>query len=113
MLGVVVTIAAEASRRMSVTEFRDSILIPPSHPALAGHFPGNPIVPGVVLLDRVAAALEHWRGQRVAGLPQVKFLRPLMPGAAAELVLNDAGKSIRFSIVHNGATLASGTIEVA
>jgi 3-hydroxymyristoyl/3-hydroxydecanoyl-(acyl carrier protein) dehydratase len=98
---------------MSATEFRESILIPPSHPALAGHFPGNPVVPGLVLLDHVAAALERWRGQRVAGLPHVKFLRPLAPGEAADLVLSDDGKSIRFSIVHNGATLASGVIEAA
>jgi len=35
-----------------------TLRIDPAHPALAGHFPGNPIVPGVVVLERVAAALR-------------------------------------------------------
>lgn len=96
---------------MSAHEFRDTFSIPASHPALPGHFPGRPVVPGVVLLDRVAAALERWRGLRVAGLPQVKFLRPLLPDQEAELLLEDDGKSIRFRIVHAQATIASGSIE--
>jgi 3-hydroxymyristoyl/3-hydroxydecanoyl-(acyl carrier protein) dehydratase len=98
---------------MSAGEFRETFSIAPTHPALPGHFPGRPVVPGVVLLDRVAAALERWRGARVAGLPQVKFLRPLLPGQSAELVLEGDGKSIRFRIVHAQATIASGSIEPA
>jgi 3-hydroxymyristoyl/3-hydroxydecanoyl-(acyl carrier protein) dehydratase len=70
-------------------------------------------VPGVVLLDRVAAALERWRGARIAGLPQVKFLRPLLPEQEVELLLDDDGKSIRFRILHAQTTIASGSIEIA
>jgi 3-hydroxymyristoyl/3-hydroxydecanoyl-(acyl carrier protein) dehydratase len=96
---------------MSAAEFREPLLISASHPALPGHFAGNPVVPGVVLLDRVAVAVERWRGQRIVGLPQVKFMRALRPGEAAELVLSDDGKSIRFSILHNDAAIANGVIE--
>jgi 3-hydroxymyristoyl/3-hydroxydecanoyl-(acyl carrier protein) dehydratase len=42
--------------------FRTALRIEAAHPALAGHFPGNPVVPGVVLLERVAAAWRGWRG---------------------------------------------------
>ena len=98
---------------MNPAEYREPIRIPAAHPALPGHFPGNPVVPGVVLLDHVAAALARWRGTRVTGLPQVKFLRPLGPGQEGELVLTDAGASIHFAIVHNGETLASGSVEEA
>ena len=96
---------------MSSTYYRETLRISADHPALPGHFPGRPVVPGVVLLDRIAAALERWRGLRIAGLPQVKFLRPLLPGQSAELVVGDDGKSIRFSITRDGVTLAAGVIE--
>ncbi len=93
--------------------FASGLSIPASHAALPGHFPGRPVVPGVLLLDRVAAAFERWRGARIAGLPQVKFLRPLLPDQEAELLLEDDGKSIRFRIVHAQATIASGSVELA
>jgi 3-hydroxyacyl-[acyl-carrier-protein] dehydratase len=97
---------------MSAAEFRETFSIAASHGALPGHFPGRPVVPGVVLLDRVAAALERWRGARIAGLPQVKFLRPLLPDQEAELTLEDDGKSIRFRIVHAQVAIANGSIEL-
>ena len=98
---------------MSAAEFHETFSIAASHGALPGHFPGRPVVPGVVLLDRVAAAVERWRGARIAGLPQVKFLRPLLPDQEVELLLEDDGKSIRFRIVHAQAAIASGSIELA
>ena len=33
-------------------------VVAPDHPSLPGHFPGRPLVPGVVLLDRVLEAIE-------------------------------------------------------
>lgn len=56
--------------------------ISPQHASLAGHFPGNPVVPGVVLLDEVAHALvQHVGvGVRITGMPMSKFLSPLLPG---------------------------------
>ncbi|HEY8010298.1 MAG TPA: hydroxymyristoyl-ACP dehydratase [Rudaea sp.] len=83
------------------------------HPALPGHFPGRPVVPGVVLLDRVTAALERWRGQRIATLPQVKFLAPLLPEEEAELRLDDDGKSVHFSILRGGMLIANGIVTLA
>jgi len=84
-----------------------------AHPALPGHFPGNPVVPGVVLLQRVAAAIERAWGQRVCGLLQVKFLRPLLPEQEAELSIVQDGTSIRFSIVHGQVRIANGSVEAA
>ena len=51
------------------------------HPALPGHFPGTPVVPGVVLLDQATSLiLDAHPGHRLTGMPQVKFLRPVRPG---------------------------------
>jgi 3-hydroxyacyl-[acyl-carrier-protein] dehydratase len=82
------------------------------HPALPGHFPGNPIVPGVVLLDRVAAAVERIWAQRVCALAQVKFQRPLRPGQMVELSIERAGTGARFRFVDGTDVIASGTIEL-
>lgn len=50
------------------------------HPSLAGHFPGEPIVPGVVILDEVADALGKWRKHcQLLGIRTVKFVLPLKP----------------------------------
>ena len=52
-------------------------VIDPSHPGLPGHFPGAPVVPGVVVLEQALAAIEVVRGPLGAvRLPQVKFLQP-------------------------------------
>ena len=86
--------------------------IPHDDPCLAGHFPGRPLVPGVVLLERVLAAIEA--GGAIAGplrLPQVKFLRPLAPGRDAEVVLEGAAPRWRFEVRQDdGTVLARGEV---
>ena len=66
---------------MSRHEFEFSVAA--GHPSLAGHFPGNPVVPGVLLLDRVIGALHQSTGLSVTGLKQVKFVSTLLPGEIA------------------------------
>jgi 3-hydroxymyristoyl/3-hydroxydecanoyl-(acyl carrier protein) dehydratase len=93
--------------------FQAALRVDPSHPALTGHFPGNPIVPGVVLLERVAAALRAWRGERVEKL-DAKFVQPLLPGEDAMIELRaDAGR-ILFAVRRvDGVPLARGTLHAA
>ncbi|HXZ02369.1 MAG TPA: hypothetical protein VEI03_20405 [Stellaceae bacterium] len=50
------------------------------HPAAEGHFPGNPIIPGAVLLDEVLHAIAGEGGGRPAVIRAVKFLEPVRPG---------------------------------
>ena len=97
---------------MSDISYTTSFSIPEDHPALPGHFPGHPVVPGVVVLDRVAAALAHWRGARLVGLPQAKFLHPLLPGQRADLYLEDGVSAIRFRVLHEGKMIATGQAEI-
>ena len=90
-------------------------VVPQEHPALPGHFPGNPVVPGVLLLDQVMSLLEATHGPLPKlRLPQVKFLQPLLPGqqARVEVMLRAPG-SWRFRIVRDETVLASGDIATA
>lgn len=86
--------------------------IPHDHPCLPGHFPGRPLVPGVVVLERVLAAIEAGHGPSgPLRLPQVKFLRPLLPGQAADIDLEQvAGGRWRFRVSHAGEMVATGEV---
>lgn len=87
-----------------------TLRIDADHPSLAGHFPGNPVVPGVVLLDAVAHVLEDALGVAPRGLPSVKFLAPLLPGEAARIVLAPDGGRVRFRIERDGVAIAQGDV---
>ncbi len=91
--------------------YRVPVRIDPSHPSLPGHFPGYPLVPGVVLLEEVANALHAWRGQRMARIAEAKFVAPLLPGEQAEISLAESGTRVRFEIRRGDVLLARGQVE--
>jgi 3-hydroxyacyl-[acyl-carrier-protein] dehydratase len=81
------------------------------HPSLSGHFPGHPVVPGVVVLERVIDAIETRHGPLGAlRLPQVKFMQPLLPGETARVVLEGEPPRWRFQVLRDGVLLASGEV---
>lgn len=96
-----------------------ALCIPRSHPALPGHFPGRPVVPGVVLLEHALAGAEKWlqRPLQVQALKQAKFLAPLLPQQQAVLELALTQDELRFTVKRDDALIAQGafklTIEAA
>jgi 3-hydroxymyristoyl/3-hydroxydecanoyl-(acyl carrier protein) dehydratase len=59
------------------------IRFPVDHPTAAGHFPGNPIIPGAVLLDEVLQAVAGQGGDIAQfTVRAAKFLEPVRPGTA-------------------------------
>jgi 3-hydroxyacyl-[acyl-carrier-protein] dehydratase len=88
-------------------------VIDPGHPCLAGHFPGRPLVPGVVVLDRVADAIERAHGPLPPlRLPRIKFLQPLLPGERARVELEPVAGALpprwRFRVLRGETAIASG-----
>lgn len=93
---------------------RATLRVPGTHPALPGHFPGRPIVPGVVLLQCVLEEAERWLGHAVSvrALPQAKFSAPLLPEQDAELELRLTADELRFSITRDAQVLTQGLFTV-
>ena len=88
-----------------------SFIIPADHPSLPGHFPGRPIVPGVLLLDRVLDAIEATHGPLgPLRLPQVKFAQPLLPGEQADIAITGEAPRWRFRVLRGDTLLASGEV---
>ena len=97
--------------------FETCRVIPADHPSLAGHFPGAPIVPGVVVLDEVAAALTEWRqDSHITGIPSVKFIAPIKPGQSFIIGFdstNNAENQIDFCCRLDGRMVVEGRLEIS
>ena len=69
-----------------------SFTIKSTHPSLKGHFPSNPIVPGVVILDEV-----------------INIIKELKPEFTVEI--NEKNEtSLSFSCSHNETKLVTGQL---
>jgi 3-hydroxyacyl-[acyl-carrier-protein] dehydratase len=94
-----------------------TLQIAADHPALAGHFPGRPIVPGVVLLDAAVHALGELLGASTSGAIEVrsaKFLSPVAPGETVMISLDaTAARVARFEMSSDGRKVATGTLVLA
>ena len=97
---------------IDTAQIHQPICIDAAHPSLPGHFPGRPVVPGVVLLDQVAAALERAGAGRFARIGVVKFSAPLLPEQDAQLVATRVGAKVRFRIERDGRSILSGDGEL-
>jgi 3-hydroxymyristoyl/3-hydroxydecanoyl-(acyl carrier protein) dehydratase len=93
-----------------ITGWRASLCIGAEHPALAGHFPSQPVVPGVLLLDEVLHLLAEqgarWR------VEMVKFHYPVLPGQSLQLLAQPRKmNSYAFEVRSEERVIASGLVQ--
>ena len=74
------------------------VMVAADHPSLPGHFPGRPVVPGVLVLDQVFQGLLRASGQEVAHLRQARFTSPLLPGELANATCEIEGPKASFRV---------------
>lgn len=90
--------------------------LPVPHPAVEGHFPGAPILPGVVLLDEALRVIERATGADATRwrVSSVKFLSPAAPGEPLLLEHERlASGTVRFTISSGDRTVATGQLAPA
>ena len=92
-----------------------TLLAAADHAALPGHFPGTPLVPGVVVLDLLVEALGQRCGRpiRVTRLEAVKFTSALAPGLEARATAELNGTRVTFRIEQSDRPIASGSFTTA
>lgn len=91
-------------------------LVPADHPAFAGHFPGRPIVPGVVLLDRAILFAEEMLGKPGLNwqVGNAKFFSPVGPEEALTFsLMTKPSGAIVFTVRATERDVASGSLTPA
>jgi 3-hydroxyacyl-[acyl-carrier-protein] dehydratase len=88
-------LTCEASYVRAVRAFR------PEEDFFRGHFPGRPIVPGVLLVEAMAQAFAYWglmhegaKAVYLTGIDRARFRRPVVPGDRVELEVRIEGSHL-------------------
>ncbi len=91
-----------------------SLRVEPGHPAFAGHFPGQPILSGLIQVDWAARLGQETFGPlgRFQGLEHLKFQAPILPDEPLELRLEWAPEAghLRFRYRGNHGPKSGGTL---
>ncbi len=109
--GMLARFARETLARLDGVAFE----VPADHPAFAGHFPGHPLLPGVVLLSWVMEALAAMPtlAERLGASPsieQVKFLAPVGPGQRVRVRLEAGTRGVAFEVTRGETVVARGNL---
>ena len=86
-------------------------------PWFSGHFPGDPVLPGIAQLHMITACIEQVLQRQfvLQNLARVKFKKLIRPGDVLDIHA-DAGKkehNYTFSIQHNNQQVCSGRLVLA
>lgn len=87
----------------------------PDSPWFSGHFPGEPILPGIAQLSMVLETLRAAAGRkmRITGLRRVRFKQAVRPGERLNIYIQPNGKSTAshsFQIKIGDDIACSGTL---
>ena len=95
--------------------YQERHCVPSSQPYLSGHFPDDPVVPAVIILEMVRETISRWKGEvDMTGVPSAKFKAPLRPDVAFTICLHEVGDCVvAFECKTEDLMIAEGRAEVS
>lgn len=84
-----------------------------SEPFFRGHYPGHPVTPGVMLIDRAVKAAKQMVGRNfvLKGVRKVKFSKPVLPDEPVSLLIEQLGENeVSYLFSRDGEPCASGIL---
>lgn len=79
---------------------------------LDGHFPGHPIVPGIVILEHVGHAVARRYSGRITRIVRCKFVAALYPDQSCRIeLMPGASARMQFSCSGPDGCVAHGLVE--
>jgi len=116
-------LTARALREFALAQLADDTTpvqlahaVPLDHPAFAGHFPGQPLLPGALILAEMMEAVQRVPAlaARLGSHPTLaaaKFLAPVRPGSTLSIELQPepgAARGVRFDVRCDGVVAVTG-----
>jgi 3-hydroxyacyl-[acyl-carrier-protein] dehydratase len=88
--------------------YRFRLEVNPVHPVYAGHFPGNPVVPGVCQVQMISELLSVIKGNsvRLMHADNIKFLSLMIPDKSRQVEAD-----IHVRTTENGETAVNATLQ--
>ncbi len=103
--------------RSEENEITADIHVPSDSPWFDGHFPGEPILPGVAQIGMVIDAIRQARNQdlKVSGVRRVRFKRIIRPDDQLKIIAAPLKKGVgsySFRILLQDEAVCSGVVTV-
>ncbi len=103
----------EAMRRLDIGpdgSLRADLLFGPDFVGFNGHFPGHPVVPGVVLVYAGLLLAEAGLGRELAfrSLKRARFMKPVRPSAPVEFQVRRSGGEGKPAVLITGKVFLDG-----
>jgi 3-hydroxymyristoyl/3-hydroxydecanoyl-(acyl carrier protein) dehydratase len=106
----------DAIRKMAGGEIAAKVTVPADSPWFSGHFPGNPVLPGIAQIDIVFDIINtaSGKGHVLKKVYRTKYRRVIGPDEQIDVVVfpsDPAGDNWRFEINAGSQTACRGRLQ--
>ena len=103
----------ERRERVESDSVQLEFAVPDDYAYVDGHFPGNPIVPGVAQIGWALAACRLLKTDGDVSVSKYRFVRPIRPGSSVRVEATRSGEKFACRVFADGEPASKGTILLA